>query len=240
MTHPALVTAATTFWTESQVDRTGRDAIYEAAHWGVDARIQAEPMLTLAVIQRWLDRHHYAVTIDGPDRRLRGCAVATRGEGVIFIDADDPSDERDFTIAHEVGHLILDYFRPRQTMAELIGDRDGLVFDGIDSPSLEQDIAAALRGRSLRPFVHLLARDVNRSASPAVLAREHLADELACELLAPMSDVQCHLRTGQSVSDVTNLLRESYRIPRGPAEDYARRLVTRFVPVPTFVDWLED
>ena len=238
MTRPALVTTAAAFWQRAGVDPAQPDAIIEAAHWGVEARVHAQPRLSIATIQRWLDSHRYDVTIDGPDRQLRGCAVATRGQGIIFIDADDSPAERNFTLAHEVGHLVLDYFRPREQTAELIDDPDGSVFDGIRPPSFDQQLSAALRGQRLQPFVHLLARDVNREAAPAVVARERQADELACELLAPMDDVRVRLRAGQDVRAVAGLLHERYRLPMGAADDYARRLVRRFLPAPTFVDWL--
>lgn len=37
---------------------------------------------------------------------------------------------------------------------------------------------------------------------------------------------------------MTDVLTDRFHLPSAPAADYARRLVRRFQPSPTFVDWL--
>lgn len=160
-----------------------------AVSWVHSVRVETQANLSIATIQDWMERQGFPIPIDDPNRRLRGCAVASAGCGLIFVDSSDSADEREFTVAHEVAHLLLDYYGPREHGARLIGGGAHEVFDGTREASFPEHLTAALHGESLRPFVHLLARDANFVASAAVLAREALADELACELLAPMDDI---------------------------------------------------
>ncbi|HEV2528988.1 MAG TPA: ImmA/IrrE family metallo-endopeptidase [Thermomicrobiales bacterium] len=238
MTRPELVAAARQFWADPRIPAGTPRSVEWAISCVHPVSIEFQPRLSIGTLQDWMDAHGFGVRLDDRNRRLRGCAMAHGGSGLIVLDTDDDPAEQDFTLAHEVAHLLLDYYGPRDRLAGMIDDHDGAVFDGHQAPSIEQQISAALRGHDLRPFVHLLARDANRTASPAVLAREQLADELACELLAPMDEVRTRLQSGQDVRDVNALLRDRYRLPAGASDDYARRLVRRFLPPPTFVDWL--
>ncbi len=209
-----------------------------AVAWAHSVRVETQPDLSIATVQSWMERQGFPVPIDDPNRRLRGCAVASAGSGLIFVDASDPPDEREFTVAHEVAHLLLDYYGPRDHGTVLIGDGAHEVFDGVRNASFPERLTAALNGETLRPFVHLLARDANFGASVAVLTREALADELACELLAPLAEVRGELPESWTQADAVTTLAERFRLPEGVAEEYARRLARRFLPTPTFVDWL--
>ncbi len=209
-----------------------------AISWVHSVRVETQPALSIATIQSWMAGQGFTVPIDDPNRRLRGCAVASAGCGLIFVDASDPADEREFTVAHEVAHLLLDYYGPRDHATDLIGEGAHEVFDGARDASYSERLAAALHGEALQPFVHLLARDANFVASAAVLAREALADELACELLAPLAAVRSALPPSWDQADATAMLVSRFRLPEGAARDYARRLAHRFQPTPTFVDWL--
>lgn len=209
-----------------------------AISWAHSVRVETQPALSIATIQSWMAGQGFTVPIDDPNRRLRGCAVASAGCGLIFVDASDPADEREFTIAHEAAHLLLDYYGPRAHGTRLIGDGAHEVFDGVRDASFPERLAAALHGEALQPFVHLLARDANFVASAGVLAREALADELACELLAPLASVRSALPSSWTQTDATSLLITRFGLPDGAAPEYARRLARRFQPTPTFVDWL--
>ena len=209
-----------------------------AVSWAHSVRIESQPDLSIATVQTWMKQRGFPVPIDDPNRRLRGCAVASAGSGLIFVDASDPPDEREFTVAHEAAHLLLDYYGPREQGMVLIGDGAHEVFDGVRDATFPERLTAALNGETLRPFVHLLARDANFVASAAVLTREALADELACELLAPMADVRRELPGTWTQAEATSTLLERFRLPEEASEEYARRLARRFRPTPTFVDWL--
>lgn len=238
MTRPELVRAAERFWDQSGMTPPEPRSVQVAVSWVHSVRVETQPNLSIALVQAWMERQRFPIPIDDPNRRLRGCAVASAGSGLIFVDASDPADEREFTVAHEVAHLLLDYYGPREHGARLIGAGGHEVFDGTRAASFPEHLTAALHGESLRPFIHLLARDASFVASAAVLAREALADELACELLAPVEMVLHRLPGRWSREDATDVLVDRFHLPVAPATDYARRLVRRFQPAPTFVDWL--
>lgn len=238
MTRPELVDVAERFWQQAGMAPPEPRSVQIAVSWAHSVRVETQPDLSIATVQSWMERQGFPVPIDDPNRRLRGCAVASAGSGLIFVDASDPADEREFTVAHEVAHLLLDYYGPRGRGTVLIGDIAHEVFDGVREPSYPERLTAALNGEALRPFVHLLARDANFVASAAVLTREALADELACELLAPMEVVRRELAETWTQANAGTTLVERFRLPVGAAEDYARRLARRFLPTPTFVDWL--
>ncbi len=238
MTRPELASAAERLWLQSGMTPTGTRSVREVVSWVHSVTIETHHALSIATIQGWMAGQGFTAPIDDPNRRLRGCAVASAGTGLIFVDASDPIEEREFTIAHEVAHLLLDYYGPREHSVRLIGAGARGVFDGSRAASFPEHLTAALHGESLRPFVHLLARDANFVASAAVLAREALADELACELLVPTDEVLEAMPGRWSQKDATSVLVERFQLPPAPAADYARRLVRRFQPAPTFVDWL--
>ena len=238
MTRPELVAIAERFWLSSGIEPPEPRSVQVAVSWVHSVRVETQAGLSIATIQAWMRREGFPVPMDDPNRRLRGCAVASAGSGLIFVDSSDPLDEREFTIAHEVAHLLLDYYGPREHTRALIGDGAHAVFDGTRDADADERLTAALHGESLRPFVHLLARDANFVASAAVQAREALADELACELLAPADEVRRALGGRWSSADATRLLVSRFHLPVGPATEFARRLTRRFQPAPTFVDWL--
>ena len=238
MTRPELVAVAERFWLTSGMRPPEPRSVELAVCWAHSVRVQTQDGLSIATIQEWMRGEGFPIPMDDPNRRLRGCAVASAGCGLIFVDASDPLDEREFTIAHEAAHLLLDYYGPREHTQALIGVGAHAVFDGTRDADAGERLVAALHGESLRPFVHLLARDANFVASAAVQAREALADELACELLAPADEVRRALGAQWSSADATRTLISRFRLPAGPATDYARRLTRRFQPAPTFVDWL--
>lgn len=238
MTRPELVRIAERFWVESGFAPSTAPSMEQAASWAIPVRFSVQPDLSIRTIQRWVDDHGLRVRFEEADRPLRGCAVASLGHGLVFVDQSDPADEREFTVAHEVAHLLLDYFAPREFSQRLIGPAGHAVFDGTRAATHDEHLAAALSGHALLPFIHLLARDATHGASAAVLAREALADELACELLAPTTDVLHALPVGWDQAAAQRTLTDSFTLPPAPAAEYARRLVRRFAPSPTFVDWL--
>src|SRR5205085_3975397 len=119
-----------------------------------------------------------ALVCGGPDRPLRGCLLACDGAGFIFLDAADPPAERTFSLAHELAHFLRDYWRPRQRAFAALGGSVREVFDGGRAPRREERLHALLRGVSLGPHVHLMARD-GGTPPPEVAAAESDADRLA-------------------------------------------------------------
>ena len=238
MTRPELISVAERFWSAFGMEPPEPRSVRNAISWVHSVRVETQPALSIETIQSWMAGQGFTVSIDDANRRLRGCAVASGGCGLIFVDASDPANEREFTVAHEVAHLLLDYYGPRDHATGLIGDGAHDIFDGVRDASFSERLTAALHGEALQPFVHLLARDANFVASATVLAREALADELACELLAPLAAIRSALPPSWDQAAATATLVNQFHLPEAPSRDYARRLARRFRPTPTFVDWL--
>ena len=92
MTRPELVGAARRFWQQADMAPPEPRSVRDAVAWAHSVRIETQPALSIATVQDWMAREGFTGPIDDPDRRLRGCAVAAAGSGLIFVDAGDPDD----------------------------------------------------------------------------------------------------------------------------------------------------
>jgi hypothetical protein len=178
--------------------------------------------VSVAAVRDWFQRIAIPVPLDEPDRPLRACLVAWRGEGFAFLDLLDDPAEQVFSLAHEVGHFLRDYLQPRETVTERLGSEALDVLDGLRQPTSGERFHAVLRNMSLGPFAHLLRRDDSgRPLTPAEREAEVAADRLAFELLAPVADI----------GDVTNSvalierLMTVFGLPPEPAARYAAILL---------------
>ena len=187
------------------------------------------PNLTVAAVRRWFARLDLPVPFDEPDRPLRGCLVARLGDGFAFLDAADDPAERRFSLTHELGHFLRDYWHPRETVRKRIGPAALDVLDGRRPPTPEERLHAVLRNAPVGPFTHLLRRDgTGRPASARERESEAAADRLAFELLAPASAVG----DAGDRHELADRLVEAFGLPPGPAAGYAAILR----PEPVAVD----
>jgi hypothetical protein len=141
----------------------------------------------------------------GPARQLRGCLLADVGHAAILVEATDPEDERRFTAAHELAHLLLHYLRPRERALAAFGPSFAAVLDRTRPPSSAELLSSAIRDIPVEPFQH--AMDRNAATSRAVTSIEDQADDLAVELLAPWASLQRFRGAGPG------LLRETFGLP---------------------------
>jgi hypothetical protein len=178
--------------------------------------------VSVAVVRQWFERLKIVVPLDEPDRPLRACLVAWRGEGFAFLDALDDHAERVFSLAHELGHFLRDYLQPRETVIERLGREALEVLDGLRRPTPSERFHAVLRGVSLGPFAHLLRRDDSgRPLTPAEREAEAAADRLAFELLAPVAAVGEATDHGALVARLIAV----FGLPPEPATRYAAILL---------------
>lgn len=200
-----------------------------AAVGAVPLSVVALEGVSVAAVRRWFARAGLAVPLDEPDRPLRACLVAWRGEGFAFLDALDDPAERAFSLAHELGHFLRDYLHPRETVRARLGASALAVLDGVRPPTPAERADAVLRGLGLGPFAHLLRRDDSgRPLTPAERAAEDAADRLAFELLAPVADVGEAADRAALVARLVTV----FGLPPGPAARYA----TILLPVPPPLD----
>jgi hypothetical protein len=174
--------------------------------------------VSVEAVRRWFARTGIPVPLNEPDRSLRACLLAWRGEGFAFLDSLDDPAEQAFSLAHELAHFLRDYLRPRERVAERIGRTALEVLDGLRGPTPAERLHAVLRHVSLGAFVHLLRRDDSgRPLTPTEREAEAAADRLAFELLAPVEALgECADR-----GTLTQRLVQEFGLPPGPAATYA-------------------
>jgi hypothetical protein len=194
--------------------------------------VQDLPGLSCASIAAWVARFGLSMMPAEPDRRLRGCLLAGSGRAFLFLDPGDPPDERRLTVAHELGHFMVEVLEPRQRAGRLLGPAALEVLDGVRPAAFDERLQAALNEVALSVYTHLMPREADGSIGcPRVAAAEILADAFACELLAPRGALAAAVSAlasrpqAERRQRVTALLVERFALPRAVAEPYARQLV---------------
>lgn len=207
------------------------------------------PNLTLASMNRWSQARDICLSsIPGSfNRRLRGCLVALRGHALILVDSSDSADERRFTLAHELAHLLIDYREPRRQAIAALGEEILPVLDGERPPTRVECLHAILDYVPLGLHVDIMGRTSEGGyASEMTLEAEERADRLALELLAPVDDawaaISALVDMGQLYSSLreqsATLLSERYRLPAAQANAYGGWLLKKGGIEPGIRDWL--
>ena len=193
--------------------------------------------LAVAGIEKWLERRGIDYSFEAPSRPLRGCLVAVRGQGLIFLDGTDPAAEQRFTLAHEIAHYLLDYHGKREAAIRRLGEGIIPVLDGERPPTQTERIDAALAAAPMAFYVHLFDR---RRADAVVDAAERRADLLAYELLAPDEELGARFGPGTSETDVAEILTREFGFPQSEATAYARHWLRANRPAPSHLSWLRQ
>jgi hypothetical protein len=211
----------------------------------VPAAVVYLPRLWTSTIDDWLADRQLAVRLAAERQRLRGCMLAYRGRGLIFVDGTDPEPERRFTLAHEVAHLLVDYLRPRHRVFIKLGGSSVEVLDGLRTPLVTEQIDAGLLDVDLNVYTHLMPRASSGAHSGPIITAENRADLLALELLAPASAVRNRLprtvfrRDYESKCQVvTRLLSSHFGLPKPVAVEYGAFLSRRWFGGPSVREWL--
>ncbi|MDT0264336.1 ImmA/IrrE family metallo-endopeptidase [Jatrophihabitans lederbergiae] len=177
--------------------------------------------LTVANLDQWLQVHQLPTFAAVANRPLRGCLAAYAGVGILFVDRSDDHDQRRVTVAHEIGHFVLDYLLPREDVARRRPDLLA-VLDGERAPTDAERFDALLADVPVGFHTHLLERDAHGGhLSSATAQVEDRAERLALELLAPMRSV---MRETATAADSRAVLRERFGLPAGLATRYANHI----------------
>jgi len=198
------------------------------------------PKLMLHKVEGWLQRRGVPFQFSCHNRAVRGCLVAFGGEGLIFVDGSDPDDERRFTLAHEIGHFLIDYWQPRKRAMATFGHTITDVLDGIRPPTVSERVHVLLVQMSIGIHTNLMERDTDVD-SPTVWQIEDRADKVALTLLAPPEEVLSRTELAaaqyeQRLFSITRVLRADFGLPRSIAGPYGRALLTMAKRGPS---WLE-
>jgi len=177
--------------------------------------------LTVGNLDQWLQLHQLPTLAAVANRPLRGCLAAYAGVGILFVDRSDDPDQRRVTLAHEVGHFIVDYLLPREGGARRRPDLLA-VLDGERVATDAERFDALLADVPVGFHTHLLERDAHGGhLSSATAQVEDRAERLALELLAPMQSV---LQETATAADSQAVLRERFGLPAGVATRYANHI----------------
>ncbi|MCD9186650.1 MAG: ImmA/IrrE family metallo-endopeptidase [Pyrinomonadaceae bacterium] len=190
------------------------------------------PGLQLFQIETWFARRNTKYQFGCDSRTVRGCLIAYGGKGFIFIDSTDPPDEKRFTLSHEIGHFLIEYWIPRQKAISKFGTTITEVLDGHRKPSIEQRVHAFLGGVQIGVYAEMMARsDSAESIKTEIWDAESRADRVAMALLAPPRSVIEKTDISPSkyddrIKNITKVLTSEFGLPTSVAAFYGSELLT--------------
>jgi hypothetical protein len=197
--------------------------------------------LSLCAARRWLLRRGQRLPLAAADRPLRGCLLAQFDRGVIFLEEDLSPEEQRAILAHELGHYLAEYEGPRRRIQRRLGPSVLPVLDGRRPATTAEELGATLARVRLRAHVHFMERTFDPLCLQSLQRSERIANELACELLAPRQTVLECVRTEQverSQERWQELLCRRFGLPGNWAAAYASQLLGAHRPRRTFTDAL--
>jgi hypothetical protein len=241
-----LQAAADDFWRAAGEVEPFPRTLEAPVLWALPLFIVKVPRLTLSDVRAKLADYGIAFGVDGPNRNLYGCLVAFAGKGVVMLDGSEPPDELRFSLAHEVGHFIIDYLRPRDRALRRLGPDIVDVLDGLRSPNQEERIDAVLSDVRIGVHTHLMDRTPSGAIGCGrISGSEFRADRLAFELLAPEQAVLAGANTSgfaSAADDAAAALRavlvEVFGLPVASARQYAHFLNNLGERRPSMRAWL--
>lgn len=198
------------------------------------------PHLALGSIETWLNLRQINYSFNCSSRFVRGCLICYGGKGFIFCDGTDPLDEIRLTLAHEVGHFLVDYWHPRQKVINKFGAGILEVFDGVREPTIAERLHSIFESTSIGITTNLMDR---QDANDTTWTAENEADKIGFELLAPARDV---LKTtdfsrtmySQRLDVLSEKLVGEYGLPVHAAKTYASILLRTIGKGPSWVETL--
>jgi hypothetical protein len=119
-------------------DRTARTfpRDMEAAALFLPVHVERIQHLTLGNVDTWLRCElDWSSPTNTNGRPLRGCLIAHRGQGIIFLEASETIDQQRFTLAHELAHFIGHYLGLRDTAIARLGPSIVAALDGDRAPT---------------------------------------------------------------------------------------------------------
>lgn len=246
MVERRIARAAERFWSRAGGRPAPPADMERAVLWALPLDVQPVTGLTVARIAAWLSAQGLPHPPLGPARRLRGCLLARRGQGVVFVEADDPPAEQRFTLAHEAAHFLLDYQETRERALARLGEAIRPVLDGERPPTHQERLHALLADVPLGLHTHLMERGPDGAPCLEAADAECDADRLALELLAPEREALALVRaTGTGgetytarASRAAAVLAARFGLPPAVAEGYARGLLHRLTGGPSVAEWL--
>jgi hypothetical protein len=170
------------------------------------------------------------------ERRLSGLLHIGPPSNLILLDAQLSTRWANYVIAHEIGHFFGDLLLIRQQwLAHFPDQRDDILKAFAWQPHNDMlDLQALIRGLPPRPRP-ILARGYGELLETE--AREHQADLVARELLAPWR-ILAALASHHTVPELESLLYQDYGLPKRVTHYYAADLHDAYDKPTSFIDRL--
>lgn len=185
----------------------------------------------------WLAERNCKIELE-QDCSLCGLLFIQKGQGIVFLNGTLSIQEQCYTVAHEIGHYLLEFEHPRKKANLILGDKIEDVFWGLRKPTIEEELTGIIRQANVSPYIHLL--EVERSSPEErfqVWTAEGRADALAMELLAPFKRVCAEMnvkgRTWAFSSireELPEILVRQFGLPQAVAKQYATLIAYRLFP----------
>lgn len=205
----------------------------EAAALHLHVHIEDCERLTPAYVDAWTHKRLGWRQSEESERPLRGCLVAHRGKGIIFLDRAETPAERRFTLAHELSHFLGHYLALRERATAQLGAAIIEVLDGVRSASDEERVASVLTHCHLGIFKDALARDGGGLLTREAERMESEADAAAFEALAPAQMVVafCRKHGVEALSSaIASALIDNFGLAAEDAQNYAPTIKSRLRP----------
>lgn len=245
MTPYWLTSTVEAFWAGAGEMEPYPRRLEQAVSWALPLAIVKVPRLCMKDVAARLAASGVDFRLHTPQRELHGCLVAFGGRGLVMLDGTDSTDEMRFSLAHEVGHFLIDYYQPRERAVRRLGDGVIDVLDGLRAPTVAERIDAILNEVDVGVHMHLMDRSTSGEIGCGrVAGAEHRADRLAFELLAPEHEVRrsaSGIGGGDMVGTLNRLkivLTTRFGLPSSAAVAYADFLVAAVRHQPTVKEWL--
>jgi Zn-dependent peptidase ImmA (M78 family) len=185
----------------------------------------------------WLADRNYEIQMQ-EDCPLCGLLFINRCQGIIFINGSHPLDEQSYTLAHELGHYLLEFEYPRKKAGLLFDNKIDDIFSGTRKPTIEDELSGIIKRVSVSPYIHFLEEgNVSAESRSQVWAAENKADAMAFELLAPFQTVCAQLKSesgpytfSRIKKELLTILAKNFGLPSSVRQQYATTIAYRLFP----------
>jgi Zn-dependent peptidase ImmA (M78 family) len=192
--------------------------------WVLPVHVEPLARITPEKVKDWLSQCGLRVEHSSFERHMHGCMAAAEGTGFIFYDSTDEAHVQRFTVAHELGHFVLEHLLPRERALHALGESALQVFDKGRDPPPGDALYSILAGVPLHQESVMERSAEGEIDKGAIDEAEYRADRVAFELLAPAEYVLPRVK-GLPREEVVALLELQFGLPRLKAHAYAHLLL---------------
>jgi len=180
--------------------------------------------LSQVVVRNVLWDQHSIIYGEDGDCPLAGFTYAGGNLVIVFLETRHGKDFELFTLAHEAGHIAIEYLPKLQARNQLtLFGESATPISAYFHRGLPEDLLAGRVDHAKTMSSVKMSLDARQASGDAWL-REVKANACAAELLAPASAVRERLRSIQGDADRVAAMRQSFGLSRSAAQIRLREL----------------